>query len=176
MPKLCKAGQQLREQIDDAFPDRDRTSDGWLGDTRHAARKSDHNPDDKGVVRAIDIDADLRSNASEAFDLADQLRILARSDKRIAYVIFNSKIASWRMNYKWRVYKGINPHKKHIHISFTKLGDTDGGMFYIPILTGAASDKDGTGIANDHAVGNSGSTSGKPASCPTCKGSGLYRG
>lgn len=176
MAKLCKAGQQLREQIDDAFPDRDRTSDGWIGDAKHAARKSDHNPTVEGIVRAIDIDADLRSHKSEAFDLADQLRLLARSDKRISYIIFNGKIASWRMNYRWRVYKGINPHKTHIHISFTKLGDTDGGMFYIPILTGAASDKDRAGIANHHAVGNSGSTSGKPASCPTCKGSGLYRG
>ncbi len=43
--KLSKAASQLREQIDDSFPDRDRTSDGWIGDTRHAARKSDHNPD-----------------------------------------------------------------------------------------------------------------------------------
>lgn len=135
-PKLCKAGQTLRNQIDDAFGDRDRTSDGWVGDTRHAARKSDHNPTAEGIVRAIDIDADLRSHASEAFDLADQLRILARSDKRIAYIIFNGKIASWRLNYKWRAYKGINPHKKHIHISFTKLGDTDGSLFRIPILTG----------------------------------------
>ena len=134
--KLCKAGQQLREQIDDAFPDRNRTSDGWIGDARHAARKSDHNPDASGLVRAIDIDADLQSHASEAFDLADQLRILARSDKRIAYIIFNGKIASWRGNYKWRVYKGINPHKKHIHCSFTKLGDNDASMFRIPLLTG----------------------------------------
>lgn len=134
---LCKAGIQLREQIDDAFPDRDRTSDGWLGDARHSARVSDHNPDPAtGLVRAIDIDADLRSHASEAFDLADQLRLLARSDKRIAYVIFNERIASWRMNYTWRPYKGINPHKKHIHISFTAKGDDDGSMFRIPILTG----------------------------------------
>jgi len=52
-PKLCKAGQQLRLQIDDSYPDRDRTSDGWIGDTRHSARPSDHNPDAKGIVRAI---------------------------------------------------------------------------------------------------------------------------
>jgi len=43
-PRLSKSAIQLREQIDDAFPGRDRTSDGWIGDTRHAARKSDHNP------------------------------------------------------------------------------------------------------------------------------------
>ena len=137
MAKLCKAGVQLREQIDDAFPDRDRASDGWLGDAKHAARRSDHNPSiPDGWVRAIDIDADLRSHKSEAFDLADQLRLLARSDKRISYIIFNGKIASYKRNYKWRKYTGINPHKTHIHISFTAKGDHDGSMFRIPLLTG----------------------------------------
>jgi hypothetical protein len=56
-PTLSKAAQQLREQFDDTFPDRDRRSDGWIGDTRHSARPSDHNPDPKtGTVRAIDVD------------------------------------------------------------------------------------------------------------------------
>ena len=33
-PLLCKAGQQLREQIDEHFPHRDKNSDGWIGDAR----------------------------------------------------------------------------------------------------------------------------------------------
>ena len=138
MPKLCKAGQQLREQIDDAFPDRDRRSDGWLASTQHKAHspKSDHNPNEADVVRALDVDSDLKSDKSAIFDLADQLRILARSDKRISYIIFNGKIASWRKNYKWRAYRGLNPHKTHVHVSFTAKGDLDGSMFQIPILTG----------------------------------------
>ena len=138
MPKLCKAGQTLRNQVDDAFPNRDRTSDGWAASSGHKAHspKSDHNPDASGMVRAIDIDADLKDDKSAAFDLADQLRLLARSDKRISYIIFNGKIASWKLNYAWRPYKGINPHNKHIHISFTAQGDEDGSMFRIPILTG----------------------------------------
>ena len=103
MPKLCKAGQQLRNQIDDAWPDRSRVApEGWLGDQRHAARKSDHNPTAEGIVRAIDINSNLQTNPAEAFDLADQLRLLARSDKRISYIIFKSKIAIWKKNYKWR--------------------------------------------------------------------------
>ena len=138
MAKLCKAGQQLREQIDDAFPDRNRNApEGWLGDKRHAARVSDHNPlPDSGIVRAYDFNADLGSSKHEAYDLADQLRLLARSDKRISYIIFNGKIASWRKNYRWRSYSGINPHKNHVHVSFTALGDHDRSMFRIPLLTG----------------------------------------
>ncbi len=43
MPKLCAAGIQLREQIDDDYPDRDRKSDGWIADARHLAKgTSDH--------------------------------------------------------------------------------------------------------------------------------------
>jgi len=60
-PKLCAAGVQLRDQVDTWFPDRRTASDGWVGDSRHSARKSDHNPDANGWVRAIDIDSRLGS-------------------------------------------------------------------------------------------------------------------
>jgi hypothetical protein len=138
LAKLCKAGQQLREQIDDAFPDRSRTApEGWLGDKRHALRVSDHNPQpDSGIVRAYDFNADLGSSKHEIHDLVDQLRLLARTDKRISYIIFDGKIASWKRNYKFRKYTGANPHRGHFHISFTAKGDHDGSMFRIPLLTG----------------------------------------
>jgi len=138
-PKLCKAGQQLREQIDDAFPDRDRTSDGWIGDTRHAARPSDHNPDANGWVRAIDVDRDLSGKAKPDImpDLADQIRLAGKSgEKRIAYVIFDGRIASSRLNWRWRKYTGSNKHNHHCHISFTQKGDEDGSYFNIPLLGG----------------------------------------
>ena len=139
-PHLCKAGKQLREQFDDSYPDRDRTSDGWLGDTRHAARPSDHNPDAKGIVRAIDIDRDLSGKKKPDLmpDLADQIRHAAKSDKRIAYIIFAGKIASPRMGWRWRKYSGINPHDHHCHISFTKQGDSDDSFFNIPMIGGTA--------------------------------------
>jgi hypothetical protein len=102
-PKLCAAGKQLREQFDDSFPDRDRTSDGWIGDLRHSARPSDHNPDrETGLVRAIDVDRDVSGKAKPDLmpDIADQLRRLAKTDKRIKYIIFDTKICSaksaWR--------------------------------------------------------------------------------
>lgn len=135
---LSKSARQLREQIDDAYPDRDRRSDGWIGDAKHAASKSDHNPDAKTgyVVRAIDIDADLSRHKSESVYLADQIRAYAKRSKRIAYVVHNGKIASPILNWRWRKYKGSNPHTSHIHISFTKAADNDSAFFDIPLLGG----------------------------------------
>lgn len=140
-PWLCKAGVQLREQIDDSYPDRDRSSDGWLGDVRHQARVSDHNPDPTAeyVVRAIDIDRDLCGKPKPDLmpDLADQIRIAAKSgDSRIAYVIFNGRIASPKKAWTWRPYDGINKHNHHCHVSFTSKGDKDSSFFNIPMIGG----------------------------------------
>jgi hypothetical protein len=135
-PRLCAAGVQLRDQVDTWYPDRRTTSDGWIGDARHSATRSDHNPDESGIVRAIDIDSRLDSSEQLSIYLADQIRVCAKTDKRISYVIHNGFIASKIMGFKWRRYRGINPHKKHIHISFTKLGDKDSKPFDIPLLGG----------------------------------------
>jgi hypothetical protein len=138
-PKLCKAGIQLREQIDDCFSDRSRASDGWLGDSKHAARKSDHNPDGEGWVRAIDVDRDLSGSAKPDImpDLADQLRQLAKSDKRFSYIIFDGKIASAKSLWRFRKYKGINQHRTHMHVSFSRKGDQDNSFFNVPLLGGS---------------------------------------
>jgi hypothetical protein len=138
-PRLSKAAIQLREQFDDQFPERDRASDGWIADIRHLrAGKSDHIPDVQGWVRAIDIDADLsgRSKPEIMPDLADEIRKFAKSDrkKRIAYIIFNGRIASPILGWKWRKYTGANKHTKHAHISFTKKADDDSAFFQIPML------------------------------------------
>jgi hypothetical protein len=135
-PWLCKAGVQLREQIDDWFPARDRKSDGWVGDSRHSNRVSDHNPDSTGCVRAIDIDSDLGTQKGLSLYLADQLRDHAETDKRISYIIHKGKIASPKAGWAWRDYKGINRHDHHIHVSFTKQGDQDNTYFQIPLIGG----------------------------------------
>jgi len=140
-PKLSKAAIQLREQIDDSFPDRDRASDGWVGDTRHAARKSDHNPDEQGWVRAIDIDAELFGVGVKPFimpDLADQLRIYSKfkREKRISYIIFDGRIASSVLKWEWRRYTGANKHTHHMHVSFKKEADLLGEFYTIPMLGG----------------------------------------
>jgi len=139
-PKLSKAGIQLREQFDDAYPDRDRSSDGWIGDSRHAATVSDHNPDVNGWVRAIDIDRDLPGTAKPDLMpyVADQLRLACKSgkEKRISYIIFNGRISSAKKAWAWRPYVGVNPHNHHMHVSFTKEADLLGEFYQIPMLGG----------------------------------------
>ena len=135
-PRLSKSVIQLRNQVDDSYPNRDRRTDGTIGDSKHEY-KSDHTPDAAGWVRALDIDADLTDHKSESIYLANQIRAYAKSDpsKRISYVIHNKKIASRILNWKWRKYTGINPHTSHIHISFNKgAADNDGSFFEIPML------------------------------------------
>ena len=130
-PKLSKAAEQLRSEINAKYPNRDKRSDGWIGDTAHNARKSDHNPDKQGWVRAIDIDSDLvKGSNKESWLLAEQIKTIAlKGDKRLSYIIHQQRIASPRQNWAWRVYKGSNPHVSHLHISFTKVGDLNGKVF-----------------------------------------------
>ena len=137
-PKLSKAAAQLREQFDDTYPDRDRLSDGWIGDRKHSARKSDHNPDEQGWVRAIDIDRDLHKGGKPDLmpDLVDQVRLAckARTEKRISYIIFDGRICSPILNWRWRKYTGANKHIKHAHFSFKKEADLLGQFYKVPML------------------------------------------
>jgi hypothetical protein len=138
-PKLCAAGVKLRDQINNAYPDRDKSSDGWVADARHlAAGTSDHIPDSAGWVRALDLDRDLSGKSKPDLMpyLANQLCALAKSDRRISYIIFAGKIASRKSLWRFIKYRGINPHEKHLHVSFTKNGDKDGSPFNLPLLKG----------------------------------------
>jgi len=140
-PWLSKAAVQLREQIDDTYADRSRKSDGWIADLRHQqAGKSDHIPDPKAkfVVRAIDIDARLSDNRGDSAYLADQIRQYGKTHGRISYVIHLGKIASPVLGWRWRKYKGFNPHNHHIHVSFKKDQDKNSDFFHIPLLGGKA--------------------------------------
>jgi hypothetical protein len=138
---LCAAGVTLRNQINRRYKNRDKRSDGWIGNASHQAVPSDHNPDWSagGVVRAIDIDADLMpkvGNHKAAETLAEELRQLARTHERtrISYIIFQKRIASEREIFAWRPYSGINAHDHHIHVSFKPSGDKNGNKFNVPSL------------------------------------------
>lgn len=113
--------KRLLEQVNFAYPGRDKTSDGWIGDTAHASRKSDHNPwviDRKGigVVTAIDIDEDLTINLHSLAEIVDA--ICASGDPRVKYFIYEGRITVQGSGLKaWKKYTGTNAHKHHAHIS-----------------------------------------------------------
>ena len=123
----------LRTEANTRWPDRDKSSDGSVGDTSHAARPSDHNPDRskeakargvEGIVRAYDLDEDLdgttTDNGAELRWWVDHL--VATRDPRIAYLIYEGQI--WRSYAKpgipaWTPapYTGVNDHLHHVHAS-----------------------------------------------------------
>lgn len=122
--KLAPCLVQLRTQINAAYPDRSKGSDGTIGDEAHAASKSEHNPDPDGTVRAIDITHDP-AHGLDGNRLAAQL--VTSRDSRILYVIWNRRIARSYSKpgipaWSWAPYAGLNAHKTHVHVSVTVAG------------------------------------------------------
>ncbi|WP_051486252.1 hypothetical protein [Nocardioides sp. J54] len=117
----------LRDEVNARWPKRDKASDGWIGDTSHAARKSSHNPlwsapgKWSGVVRAIDVDNNGKPGEETA--LVKALLEATIGDHRVWYVIWNGHI--WSRTYGWakRRYYGSNPHDKHVHVSIEENAD-----------------------------------------------------
>lgn len=113
--RLAKSLETLRRQVNERWPGRDKTSDGWIGDRAHRNRPSDHNPNSLGVVTALDIDKDL--SASEKVELVVNALVTSR-DPRIKYVIWRGRILSSLVQpWAWRKYTVANGHFEHVHIS-----------------------------------------------------------
>lgn len=125
---LCPALEQFRAELNALYPNRDKTSDGWIGDKYHAESDSDHNPlgwREKpkrwaGPVLAFDVDNDL-AVGKNAQALADYLASQLGKHPALmsgAYLIYNGRIISTdRLDEGWRHYPGKNPHKGHVHVS-----------------------------------------------------------
>ncbi len=118
----AKSLSRLKREVDGRWPNRDRLSDGMIGDNAHCGGggTSDHCPNSAGAVRAFDIDSD----GIRAAWLAEHVRQLGESgDPRLAdggYVIYNRRIASWSHQWRWREYDGDDPHTSHIHVSVSE--------------------------------------------------------
>ena len=119
MATLVPCLDALRSEFNRNFPRRDKASDGWIGDTAHQASRSDHNPDSRGIVHAIDVDEDLRAPGASMRECVEEVvrRHRAGQDNRITYVIYERTI--WSATYGWRprAYSGSNPHDRHAHFS-----------------------------------------------------------
>lgn len=114
MARLANSLVQLRNQVNAAFPNRSKASDGWIGDAAHAASASDHNPNAAGVVCALDI----TNSPQTGFDvhaLADRIRLNRHSN--LKYIISNRRITGPWNGWTWQPYGGSNPHSSHAHFS-----------------------------------------------------------
>lgn len=110
---------RLQDAVNTKWPGRDKGNDGFLGDSAHAARKSDHNPNAAGVVCAFDITHDPPT--LDAHALADYLK--SKGDKRVQYIISNKRIWNPDISSAWRPYTGSNGHTEHIHVSVRQKPD-----------------------------------------------------
>lgn len=116
--RLAKSLEVLRQQINSGAPKRSKASDGTIGDAAHSSRTSDHNPNSKGVVCALDITHDPLDGVNIQV-LADA--VVKSEDERIKYIICNGRICSGtgqkQPAWVWRPYTGSNKHTKHVHFS-----------------------------------------------------------
>lgn len=120
--RVAKSLDILLQQINAAFPNRDKSSDGSIGDAAHASRSSDHNPwftdNGIGIVTARDFTNDPESGM-DSHILA--MALIASKDERIKYVIDHGRICSGTGQnnpaWLWRAYNGLNKHDHHVHVS-----------------------------------------------------------
>lgn len=110
----------LRAEVDVRWPNRSTVSDGTIGDPDHQSRKSDHNPDPYGVVRAWDVTHDHVSGPPMDALAEWLIDFGRRGSQRLSagsFVIWNGRIASHAGMWVWRTYRGRNPHLTYMHIS-----------------------------------------------------------
>lgn len=134
---LSPALARLRLEVNTLWPNRSKVSDGWIGDTSHAARKSDHNPDYSagGIVRAIDV---TNSGINVDAFIAAVIR-----DPRTRYVISRGRI--WTRDRGWHTYYGSNGHYAHVHVSVRSVSEYDLQLHSWGLATSVANDTGGTG-------------------------------
>lgn len=124
--RLASALDVLRAEINSAYPNRSKISDGTIGDAAHQSQgsASDHNPWISGVGggAAMGIVSALDITTRTGDDPGDALAELVRRDPRTKYVIRDGRIAYGGQG--WEPYYGSDPHDTHMHISVRS--DPDG--------------------------------------------------
>jgi Putative peptidoglycan binding domain len=107
MAKIAHNLGARRSACLDSFP---HIEIGWIGNAAHQAEQSDHNPDARGLVHAIDVMV-IKTRAEAVVTWA-----LAHPDD-LEYVIHNRTIWTRRHDFRPKRYTGTDPHTNHVHIS-----------------------------------------------------------
>ncbi len=121
--RVAKSLLVLRGQVNEMAPNRNKASDGTIGDATHQTHNSDHNPwvidGNVGVVTALDITNDPNGGC-DVNAIAEA--IIGSRDIRVKYIIWNRRITSSypvgsRPAWEWGPYTNSSPHTEHVHIS-----------------------------------------------------------
>lgn len=114
---LAPCLKQMFKEANTIAPNRNKASDGSIGDAAHSGTVSDHNPSN-GIVHAIDITHDP-SGGFDSWVYAEKLRL--SRDRRIKYLISQGKFCrsydkpgipawTWSREKDWG-------HYAHVHVS-----------------------------------------------------------
>lgn len=156
--------QNMRRQTDAAFPGRDKTSDGGIGDEPHRLRKSGHNPDDTAGSkptwdgdpdnlpewRAWDMDSQLRAPGVTTQQWVDHVRRLPGLGGVLRFIIYNRKIYH-APDFAPADYSGDDPHIEHVHLegAYTQAADNNTTFnFRFEEIPVALTDTDKTWLAD----------------------------
>lgn len=157
MVALVPCGVKLRDEFNLIAPNRDKTSDGWIGNAAHQKEVSDHNDDEVGKVpihdadkihevHAIDGDDDLRESDLTMEKVVQFLlgRCRSGAEKRLRYIIYNRRIWEASNGWRQRVYTGSSPHTEHAHFSFSyeTAKEADTSSWHLEEIPVALSDSD----------------------------------
>lgn len=120
--RLARSLEVLRAEFNALAPDRSKASDGTKGDPAHAARASRHNPNNAGVVCALDITHDP-DNGCDVHAIAR--RLVQNPHPDLEYVISNGQVARRTTGWVWSRYTGANPHTLHAHFAVGRGPDSE---------------------------------------------------
>jgi hypothetical protein len=107
----------LRDEINARWPGRDKTSDGTIGDDAHQATRSDHNPNVRGSVNAIDVDED-------GIGVYGIFAAIKRHPSA-RYFIYERRLYHRLRGWVAEPYTGVNPHDKHFHLSIDQTEEAE---------------------------------------------------
>lgn len=127
MATLAKPLRILRDHnINMKWPLRPRSNDGWIGDEEHEQRESDHNPNSRDVVDAIDVDTTRVLINGVRYGVHVPTVIAAMiMHPSTHYVIHNERIMDKDDKFLPHRYKGSNKHRKHVHNSIRQYVTTE---------------------------------------------------